>query len=168
MIVADAGPLISLARIDRLSLLPAIFGRIVVPPRVHAEVTVEGAVGANRLVAPSWLEVRALPSSSELASLDLWAQRGEGEAILLAEALAAPLLIDDRRGRELARLRGIPVTGTVGAVIAAKLRGLTPSVGPVLQALESAGVHLGPQLTLAALRRAGEGGAGVEGHQAKR
>lgn len=167
MIVADAGPLISLARIDRLSLLPAIFGRVWVAPRVYAEITVEGAPGAHRLTGLAWLSVRA-PADllGGFASLDLWAQRGEGESILLATELEAPILIDDRRGRELARLRGLPVTGTVGAVLAAKLRGLIPSVRPVLLELEAAGAHLGPRLTLAALRQAGESDSGNPGPSA--
>lgn len=38
-IVCNAGPLISLARIDLLSLLSAIFGEVKIPPAVYRETT---------------------------------------------------------------------------------------------------------------------------------
>jgi predicted nucleic acid-binding protein len=40
--VADSGPLICLARIDQLELLPDLFEKILIPPEVRDEVTVRG------------------------------------------------------------------------------------------------------------------------------
>jgi uncharacterized protein len=37
--VADSGPLICLARINQLELLPRLFAKILVPPEVWDEVT---------------------------------------------------------------------------------------------------------------------------------
>ena len=37
IVIADAGPLIALARIDQLSLLPALFGEVVVTEAVAIE-----------------------------------------------------------------------------------------------------------------------------------
>lgn len=42
-IVGDSGPLIALAIIGQLDLLPKLYQRIVAPPMVWEEVTVRGA-----------------------------------------------------------------------------------------------------------------------------
>jgi uncharacterized protein len=52
VIIADSGPLIALARIKHLELLPTIFGRVVVPGAVFRELTegaAEGRTGAEAL-----------------------------------------------------------------------------------------------------------------------
>ncbi len=43
VVVADSGPLIALARIAQLGLLPQLCSRILVPPAVWDEVTVHAA-----------------------------------------------------------------------------------------------------------------------------
>ena len=77
---------------------------------------------------PSWLIVQS-PSSIDpsLASIGL----GELEAISLAIELKADLLlVDDRKARHVALSRGIHVTGTLGLLELAAVRGLLdlPSV----------------------------------------
>jgi predicted nucleic acid-binding protein len=84
---------------------------------------------------------------------------GEAAAILLAQETACRfLLIDERRGRAIARRRGIPVVGVAGVLLAAKRRGLPASVEPVLTALAHGGYRLSDALVLEVLRLAGEAG----------
>jgi len=64
--------------------------------------------------------------------------------------------MDDRRGRRLAIDRGLRVKGTVGVLVLAKQRGLVPAVGPLLVALELAGIFVSPQLLASALVEADE------------
>ena len=40
--IPDSGPLIALARINQLELLPQLFSKVIVPPYVWTEVTVKG------------------------------------------------------------------------------------------------------------------------------
>lgn len=87
-----------------------------------------------------------------IATLDA----GESAAIELAEALGARLLIDERRGRAVAAVRGIPVVGTVAVLIAARRRGLVPPLAPLLDQLAAAGYHLSQALMDAALVQVGE------------
>lgn len=63
------------------------------------------------------------------ASLD----KGEASAIALAiEQTDCLLIIDDYKGRKYAEQMGIKITGTLGAIIAAKLNGHIESVKPML------------------------------------
>jgi predicted nucleic acid-binding protein len=69
---------------------------------------------------------------------------GEAEVIALASELegSVPVLLDDRKGRRIAREHHISVVGSVGVLILAKDRGLVPAVRPVLRDLQQAGLYL--------------------------
>ena len=159
VIIADSGPLIALARIKHLELLPTIFGRVVVPGAVFRELTegaAEGRTGAEAVRNAGWIDVQH--ADPELtAAFSLIVDAGESEAIALAVRAPSSLLImDDRRGRRLALDRGLRVKGTVGLLVLAKQRGLVPAVRPLLAALEFVGIFVTPQLLASALVEAGE------------
>jgi uncharacterized protein len=84
--------------------------------------------------------------------------RGEAEAIALAEELRADhLLIDERKGRRLAQQRGVPVIGLLGVVLLAKHAKLISSAGRLLEKLDrEAGIYLSDELKKAALKTVGE------------
>ena len=50
-VVADASALICLGWVDQLEILPALFGRIVVPPAVAAEATY------RQSALPTWIDL---------------------------------------------------------------------------------------------------------------
>lgn len=163
IVVADAGPLIALARIEQLSLLAALYGQIVMPESVMRELRLESHRPDARLLsdgfAQGFLRTHPLPpdSTAELARLRRVLDAGESAAILLALVLACRfLLIDERRGRVIARRRGIPVVGVAGVLLAAKRRGLLETVKPVLLALSNHGYRLSDALITEVLRLAGE------------
>ena len=163
VVVADAGPLIGLARIDRLSLLTALYGPVVIPESVQAELGLAGdRPGAKILsaaLASGAIQTRALAQGHEttLAGLRLLLDAGESAAILLAEETGCRfLLIEERRGREIARRRGIPVVGLAGVLLAAKRFALLESVGPVLADLSRQGYRFAGGLVAEVLRLAGE------------
>lgn len=82
---------------------------------------------------------------------------GEAEAILLAEKIACRFpLIDERRGRVIARRRGIPVVGTGGFLITAKREGAIESVTAELEHLTENGYRLAPMLVKKIRQSAGE------------
>ena len=104
-----------------------------------------------------WLTVEALTDSALDGALARLLGPGEAEAIALAEqADARFLLVDDARGRRVARSREIPVVGVAGVLLAGKLRGEVAAVGPILETLSNAGYRLSPRLITRVLARAGE------------
>ncbi len=61
---------------------------------------------------------------------------GEAEAIALAiEMQANLLLLDERRGRAIAKQLGLTVTGLLGILVVAKQQGHLVALKPVLHAL---------------------------------
>jgi predicted nucleic acid-binding protein len=121
IVVADTAPLNYLIQIESDALLFHLYERIIVPAGVMRELghpAAPAAVRAWLTCVPAWIDVRqpAGAAAAELADLDL----GEREAIQLAEEQHADLiLIDERRGRRKAKLRGHRTTGTLGVLLSA-------------------------------------------------
>ena len=163
IVVADAGPLIGLARIDRLDLLHTLYGTVVIPTSVLSELRVSSARPGSRALtaalAEGAIEARSLAAGceNELARLSQALDAGEASAILLAEQLQARfLLIDERRGRQVARTRGLPVVGVPGVLLAARRTGRLDSVAAALRALSQQHYRLSDALVHEILRLAGE------------
>lgn len=159
-LIADSSPLIALARVGQLHLLPRLACRILVPPAVWQEITEakQEAPGAREVAAQSWIEIVA-PDPAVVAPLAILVGRGEAEALALAQREpAASLLLDDLRARKLAARLGLRRMGTVALLIAAKRSGLIESLRPQLQALVANNIFLDQALIKAALRDVGEEG----------
>lgn len=161
MIIADAGPLIALARIQRLPLLQALYGNVLMPVAVQHELQLDtprpGAQVLTHAMAEGWLRAQAVDNTAELASLSRLLDAGEAEAIVLAEQVTCQfLLIDDWHGRTVAKQRGVAVVGVAGILLAAKRQGLLAEIHPVLAELVTIGYRLSPQLVAEVLRLAGE------------
>ena len=123
-VVSDTSPLNYLILIRAVDLLPALFGRVLAPPAVLAELrhTESPEVVRQWAESPSdWLEVRA-PS---VRTADDKLGPGETEAICLARELPADaILLDDRRARKAAAGHGLTVMGTLAVLFESGRRGL--------------------------------------------
>lgn len=127
VVVADTSPLNYLVLIGHIDVLHRLYGRVLVPPQVLAELTDSGA--PHQVLewiesCPEWLEVRNPREDANdpaLAQID----PGERAAIFLAQdERDVLLLIDDAAGRAEANRRAIPNTGTLGVLRAAATREL--------------------------------------------
>lgn len=158
LVIADSEPLISLARIEQLPLLPTLFGVVRIPEAVMRELTqgaAEGRPGAASIQAASWIQVvRVDPTSA--AGYELLVDAGEAAAIALAMSEGGLLLMDDDRGRRLALRLGLAIKGTLGILVLAKKQGHIASVRPLLEALQKHGIRVAQKLVEATLREVGE------------
>jgi predicted nucleic acid-binding protein len=165
IVIADTGPLIALGGLGHLKLLRHLYENIVIPPAVRDELHLgsrrPGAEQSAEALEHGWLQVRAPSpaSASSLSELALILDLGEAEAILLAVELDCRfLLIDERKGRAIAKRRGVPVVGMAGVLLAAKKRGLIDAVLPSLKNMERGGYRMSAGLTREIARLAGEDG----------
>ena len=129
-VLADTSVFNYLLLLDQLALLPALYGRVIVPtvvlavelPHPDSPPSVQAWV-EQLTVDPPWLERRA-PTRQPDADL-LLLEAGERDTILLAQECQADLvLMDDKDGRTAAERRGLTVYGTVGVLVRAAERGL--------------------------------------------
>lgn len=147
-IVADSDPLIAFARIEELELLKKLYKRILIPAAVAEEIAPKGLrkKGVIALHAHPWISVQGLqdPQILNLVSARLGA--GEQAAIALAYEQDLELFTDDAQARKEARRLGIPVLGSLAALLDAKEQGFIPKVKPLLDALVKNGFWISPKL----------------------
>jgi len=161
-VVSDTSPLSNLAIIGRLPLIFEQFGAVSVPEAVSIELARLPHRMGQRALAESrdngFLNVVAIRDRTAADLLSTHLDRGEAEAIALATGLKADwLLIDERAGRIFARRIGLRITGVLGILIRAKIKGRIPLVKPELQALRSeARFFIGNDLERGVLAAAGE------------
>jgi predicted nucleic acid-binding protein len=156
-VIINNTPLVALASIGQLNLLPALFGEVLVPEAVIAEfVAVDREARVALMSALDWLiptRVDDPVHSLRYAGLD----RGEAEVLALAEESGARLVVmNERRGRRYARRLGIAVSGTVGMLLLAKEEGLVTAIAPLLAQLLENGLYLDESVVRQALLLAGE------------
>ena len=143
IIVSNAGPIIALSQIDKLHLLPALFGMIVIPHAVRSELI----QCRTQVDAASWIEVHTVGDTFNADVLRERLDPGESAAIALAIQINADLLlIDEARGRRVADSRQLKYSGTLGLIVEAKKRGLVASVAPILEDLRISGLYMSEAL----------------------
>ena len=151
MIVADAGPLIALARIGQLDLLRRLYGEVLIPSAVLDELALtSGRPGAAVLgdsVKSSWISEQPAIPKSAVAELTPFLGQGEAEAIVLATRTHPQfLLIDDAKGRKAARRQDTSIVGVAGVLLVAKAMGEIAAVTPILDDLSNIGYRLSARL----------------------
>jgi uncharacterized protein len=154
IIIADSSPLISLAIIEQLELLPQLYQRVLLPPAVWDEVTVQGIglPGANAVRKVTWLEIQT-PEAALLRPLSILVDRGEAEAIALAQSIPESIvLLDDAQARRVAERLNVPRIGTLGILRRAKKSGLVMAVKPYIEQLRSQGIYIRQSLIDAVLQ----------------
>ncbi len=155
MIVSDAGPLIVLVQINRLSILKELFGTVKVPVAVYDEITVkehEKAVFLN----VEWLKPVKVKKDNDYKLLEELVDKGEAEAIILAKQLKLPLLADDAKARKYAALLNVEVMGTLGLLKLAKNRGVIVSVKAIIKEMLREGYYIDSRLIAKLLEDVGE------------
>ncbi|MEO6759875.1 MAG: DUF3368 domain-containing protein [Saprospiraceae bacterium] len=161
IVVSDTSPIGSLFLIDRLELLPTIFGEVIIPEKVFQELlvleTLFGYDLSSIKLAP-WVIIRQATNLEAIQRLHEELDAGESEAIVLAQEIQADfLLIDESEGRLVAQREGLQVVGLLGVLMQAKRKGLIEAIKPIMEELRSvADFRISENLYQNILRQMGE------------
>lgn len=148
LVIVDTSCLIALTRINHINILREVYNKLTVTPEVKAEFKFE---------LPEWFDVQPVDNNADLTVINSIVDLGEASAIKLCmENKNSLLIIDDSKGRKLAKRLGLQITGTLGLLAKAKQKGIIESVKPYLDALEKVDFRFDKKLRIAVLKSIGE------------
>lgn len=149
VLVSNSSPIIHLAKINKLSLLKDLYGKLFVPQKVYSECT-DTRYYQNEVKLinnADWLQVKTILDYKLFSLLNSELDAGEAEALILAMELNADLiLLDDKEARVKGRILDIRATGTLGVLIKAKQKCLIDSLEVNITQLQDSGFRLSPNL----------------------
>ncbi len=156
-VIVNNTPLSALWSINHLELLKDLYREIFIPQAVYEEfLAKERAKRQKVLQKADWIKSTPLNNPRQ-ALVYVGLDRGEAEVPALADELSARLMVmDERKGRRYAKRLGLPLTGTLGILLAAKDKGLIPAVSPLIHELLENGLYLSPEIVSKTLEIAGE------------
>jgi uncharacterized protein len=140
------------------NFFPNCISKYYFPPAVWNEVTIQGAglPGSQAVSQLTWLEIQT-PEGSILEPLSILVDRGEAEAIALAQSTPnSTVLLDDAQARRVAERLGICRIGTLGILRKAKKTGLIAEIKVYIEQLRINGIYIRSSLVDAVLRDVGE------------
>ena len=155
MIVSNASPSIVLLKINKLSILKELFGKIIVPEAVYKEITTKEP-DKQIFDEKGWIQTRKVTNIEMTTLLEKLVDRGEAEAIVLAKELKATLLIDDAKARKYAKFLNIELIGTLGLLKIAKKNRSVQSVRKIIEKMLAEGYHIEDRLVTKLLKDVGE------------
>ena len=152
--MTNTTPLITLAGVDLLNILPQLYSEIWAPRIVLEEYRVKAPPTEPDLTEAPWLRVvDDVVINPELPLLD----GGEAAAISLAQTSGARLiLLDERKARRIAARIGLPVAGMLAVLLRAKQQGFIPAVRPYIVKMQGQGRRFHPDLIARLLESADE------------
>lgn len=144
-IIVNTGPLITLARIDALSVIGWLPFRFISPQEVYEELR-EGESLGYPVVAPEWIRIKSLAvpvMPLTLTAIDL----GESAVIQMAlERKAKWVCIDEWKARRAAMSVGLNVVGVLGLLARAKKDGIIAELAPYARRAVEQGIRCHPDL----------------------
>jgi predicted nucleic acid-binding protein len=153
IVVSDTSPINYLILVGQIDVLPRLFQSIYVPPAVMTELNHPKAPDVVRRwiqTIPAWINIqKPLKLNPATTVLD----QGEAEALSLAlEMSAKGILIDERKGRRVAKSQGLVTIGTVTVLELAAQKGFL-QLQTALNDLRKTSFQISPELIQAALER---------------
>lgn len=147
-IISDTSCFIILSNIGELELLHKVYGEVIT--------TIEIATEFGETL-PDWVKIKKVTDTYKQQLLELQLDKGESSAIALAlEIPESTIILDDIKARKIASRLGINYTGTIGVIIKAKLKGIIPSIKPIIEKIKQTDFRISVEIELQALKEANE------------
>ena len=157
VVIADAGPLIALAKLERLDLLPALFGEVLATQAVvdecskgsgHDAVLIQEAFrteGFRCIETPNFQH--ALSRSLGLGELSCieFALQQSAESVLL--------IMDDALARKQALRLKLNIVGTAALLFAAEEKGLIADAESLIESLNKWGYRISPTVVVILIKK---------------
>lgn len=136
VVVSDTTTITNLLKIKLLLIIKGLYGQILIPKAVYDELS---DYGKQKKIIDShdWIKTVGIQNLELYNKLRERLDKGESEAITLAIELKSDfLIIDEAKGRRIARSYGIKIIGLLGILMLAKEEGLITRVKPYLKDLK--------------------------------
>lgn len=132
LVIADSGPIFSLALIERLDILDALFDEVRIPQAVWDEITIDVTKSDYQIISAFFKNrIQPIKGFNELIFI---MDSGESESVMLYKELHANfLLIDDKKARSIAENLGVNCIGIIGLLAVARDKGLIKELKPLFE-----------------------------------
>lgn len=133
-IIADAGPIIALCKVKKLQLLEQLFPQCIITQTVYQEVSA-GSDSSVECIKSAVQEKCIIVFPDPPDELDRINYLDPGESSSISLAIKKPeclLLIDEAKGRQVAKQLKLPLIGLAGLLLLAKKKGYLYAVIPCL------------------------------------
>jgi predicted nucleic acid-binding protein len=148
-IISNTSCLIVLDNINALYILQQLYQEILITPEV-----------AHEYAKPleNWMTMIEIKDRNYLRILNASVDLGEASTIALALQIQEDniMILDDLKGRKLAKQLQLKFTGLLGILLKAKQQQIIPSVFDILKQLRKANFRISPKLENEVLKLAGE------------
>jgi hypothetical protein len=124
IVISDTTPIISLVKANQIQLLEKLYKKVIIPEAVYIELTMNSvhAEESEKIKQCSFLVVEKVQNiqSVKLLRTVTGLDAGESEALILYEEQKADLLLmDEHKGRGVAKKMSVEHIGTVGILMLA-------------------------------------------------
>lgn len=144
--IADAGPLIALAKVDRLSILEHLFDEVIIPAAVHCECLAKPGKDSHSIeLAIQAGILRLVTHTMGVRPSKLPRSLGPGEQDSISLALQHQntlLIIDDQLARRQAAKLNLSFIGTVRLLDIAERHGVIEDAEQTIKAMQNEGYRI--------------------------
>jgi predicted nucleic acid-binding protein len=138
IIISDTSCLIALSNIEMLDVLRELYQEVIITVDVLEE------FGEP---LPQWIIVSEVKNINIQEEIEKLLDKGEAGSIALAlETQNSTLIIDEIKGRKIAKSLNIEIIGTIGILLLAEKRGLVKDATGLILNLVNKGFRLSEQL----------------------
>lgn len=153
IVISDTTPIISLLKIHKLELLTHLFGDVQIPDAVYEELISNSRfqTEAEQILSAEYIRKVVVEDKKSVALLRraTGLDAGESEAIILSDEIKADLLLmDELKGRQVAKQMGLDIMGTIGILMTAYEEKLLSAdeIKQCAEVLRSNGRHISDRL----------------------